>query len=791
METRAKITVKGVVQGVGFRPFIHRLAEEFGLRGWVKNTTAGVVMEVEGGKRNVREFYEEITLRKPPPAQIKEKKIIYQPTRGSQSFTIKESTSHQKKEVLISPDIAFCHECLKELRDSSDRRNQYPFINCTNCGPRFTIIKNLPYDRPLTTMRKFRMCPICQKEYKDISWRRYHAEPNACPQCGPEIELIKSRKSGKKEIGSIRYSGYNFKGLEALQATVELLKKGKIVAIKGLGGFHLACDATNGVAVERLRKRKGRPYKPFAIMVSDIETARKHCLVSQQEEELFSGWQKPIILLKKRKDSKISDLVAPNNNCLGVMLPYTPLHYLLFRSVSSCLSALVMTSANLSDQPIEINNQEAIDNLSHIADYFLIHNRDIYNRCDDSIVEIFSREPILIRRARAYVPSPVELDSKVASILACGAELKNTFCLTKENYAFVSQYIGDLKDYKTLQYYEQMLQRFEKLFGISPKIVAHDLHPDYLSTQYALNITRRRPKIMRIPVQHHHAHIVSCLAENKVKGRVIGVAFDGIGYGPDGNIWGGEFLVADCRDFQRIAQLKYLPLPGGDKAVDEPWRMAVSLLVETFGKRIPHIDFTDRWKKKIPIILGMIEKRINSPLTSSMGRFFDGVSSLLGICDVNTYEGQAAMELESAAQQLSSSSGNLLTQNYRYEIQEEKGTFIVEPAWIVRGIVEDLQRSVPKSVIAAKFHNSIADIIKEVSLKIKERTGISRVAFSGGVFQNRLLLGLALRKLTERGFICYYQKKVPSNDGGVSLGQAIIANEIVKKQKRGQSHFLL
>ena len=781
METRAKITVKGIVQGVGFRPFVHRLAEEFELKGSVKNTTVGVIIEVEGNKRNLKEFYDQITIRKPPPARIKEKKIVYQGPRGSRSFIIKESTSHQRKEVLISPDIAFCHECLKELKDNSDRRHKYPFINCTNCGPRFTIIKDLPYDRPLTTMRKFRMCPICQDEYKDISRRRYHAEPNACPRCGPEIKLVKSRKFERESVGSTTRSEYYLKGLEVLEATVQLLKKGKIVAIKGLGGFHFACDATNGVTVKTLRKRKGRPHKPFAIMVSDMETAKKHCLVSQEEEELLSAWQKPIVLLKKRKDSKISDLVTPNNNCLGVMLPYTPLHDLLFHSNSSSPSALVMTSGNLSDQPIEVSNQEAIDNLSHIADYFLMHNRDIYNRCDDSIVEIFSGDPILIRRARSYVPSPVELDSKVASILACGAELKNTFCLTKENYAFVSQYIGDLKDYKTLHYYEKMVGRFEKLFGISPKIIAHDLHPDYLSTQYALNITRRRPKIMRIPVQHHHAHIVSCLVENGVRGKVIGVAFDGIGYGPDGNVWGGEFLVADCRDFRRIGQLKYLPLPGGDRAVEEPWRMAVSLLVEAFGQRIPRIDFTDRWKKKVPIILGMIKKKINSPLTSSMGRFFDGVSSLLGICDVNTYEGQAAMELESVAEDLSASSGNLLAQNYRYEIREKEGTFIVEPGWIVKGIVEDLQRSVPTSVVAAKFHNSIANIIKDVSLKIKERIGLRRVAFSGGVFQNRLLLGLALRKLTEQGFICYYQRKVPPNDGGISLGQAIIANEIAKK----------
>ncbi|MDH5174652.1 MAG: carbamoyltransferase HypF, partial [Elusimicrobiota bacterium] len=539
--------------------------------------------------------------------------------------------------------------------------------------------------------------------------------------------------------------------------------------------------ATNSVAVKKLRQRKGRPYKPFAIMVSDMETAKKHCVVSRVEEELLSHWQKPIILLKKREDSKISGLVAPNNDSLGVMLPYTPLHYLLFLSFSSSPSALVMTSANLSDQPIEISNQEAIDNLSHIADYFLIHNRDIHNRCDDSIVQIFSQEPVIIRRARGYVPSPLELDSRVASILACGAELKNTFCLTKENYAFVSQYIGDLKDHKTLKYYEQMLRKFKKLFDITPEIVAHDLHPDYLSTQYALDIARRRPEIMRVPVQHHHAHIVSCLAENRVKGKVIGVAFDGIGYGADGNIWGGEFLVADCRDFLRIGQLKYLSLPGGDRAVAEPWRMAISLLADAFGMRIPRIDFIDRWKKKMPIIRGMVEKRINSPLTSSMGRFFDGISSLLGICDVNTYEGQAAMELESMAQKLSGPFGNLRNKNYGYEIRDEKGKLIVEPALIVKGIVEDLQRNVPGKVIAYRFHNTIADVIRDVSLKVKKRTGIGKVALSGGVFQNRLLLGLALRKLTERGFICYYQKKIPSNDGGISLGQAIIANEIVKK----------
>ncbi|MDH5662631.1 MAG: carbamoyltransferase HypF, partial [Elusimicrobiota bacterium] len=726
---------------------------------------------------NVKEFYNEITLRKPPPAEIREKKIIYRAPRGSQSFTIKESTSRQKKEVLISPDIAFCQECLKELQDSSDRRYHYPFINCTNCGPRFTIIKDLPYDRSFTTMKKFHMCPVCHNEYEDISWRRYHAEPNACPRCGPEIELIKSQESGKKSIDS----EHNPKGWEALRATVEFLKKGKIVAIKGLGGFHLACDATNSVAVKKLRQRKGRPYKPFAIMVSDMETAKKHCVVSRVEEELLSHWQKPIILLKKREDSKISGLVAPNNDSLGVMLPYTPLHYLLFLSFSSSPSALVMTSANLSDQPIEISNQEAIDNLSHIADYFLIHNRDIHNRCDDSIVQIFSQEPVIIRRARGYVPSPLELDSRVASILACGAELKNTFCLTKENYAFVSQYIGDLKDHKTLKYYEQMLRKFKKLFDITPEIVAHDLHPDYLSTQYALDIARRRPEIMRVPVQHHHAHIVSCLAENRVKGKVIGVAFDGIGYGADGNIWGGEFLVADCRDFLRIGQLKYLSLPGGDRAVAEPWRMAISLLADAFGMRIPRIDFIDRWKKKMPIIRGMVEKRINSPLTSSMGRFFDGISSLLGICDVNTYEGQAAMELESMAQKLSGPFGNLRNKNYGYEIRDEKGKLIVEPALIVKGIVEDLQRNVPGKVIAYRFHNTIADVIRDVSLKVKKRTGIGKVALSGGVFQNRLLLGLALRKLTERGFICYYQKKIPSNDGGISLGQAIIANEIVKK----------
>ncbi len=782
MQTRAKITVKGIVQGVGFRPFIHRLAERFGLRGWVKNSTTGVDIEVEGAGIKVRKFYDEITVSKPPAAQIKEKKIAYLIPRGSRSFTIRESTSRQRKEVLISPDIAFCHNCLVELKNSSDRRYKYPFINCTNCGPRFTIIKDLPYDRPLTTMKKFNMCHTCQNEYEDISERRYHAEPNACPRCGPEIELIKSRKSGRDYVVHLSDARQSLKGLKAVQVTVRLFKKGKIVAIKGLGGFHLACDATNRAAVEKLRKRKGRPHKPFAIMVSDMGTAKENCLVSQEEEELLSGWQKPIVILQKRRDSKVSDLVAPNNNRLGVMLPYTPLHCLLFNEVYSSLSALVMTSGNLSDQPIEISNKEAVNRLSHIADYFLLHNRDIYNRCDDSIVEIFSGAPVVIRRARGYVPSPVELDDEAESILACGAELKNTFCLARKKYAFVSQYIGDLKDYKTLEYYEEMIRRFQKLFGISPKIVAHDLHLDYLSTRYALNITHPGAKIMRIPVQHHHAHIVSCLGENRVRGKVIGVAFDGIGYGSDGNVWGGEFLVADCRDFRRIGQLKYLPLPGGDRAVEEPWRMAVSLLVEAFGKTIPRIDFMNRWGKNVPIILEMMEKRINSPLTSSIGRLFDGISSLLRICDVNTYEGQAAMELERVAEEACMSARDLLEENYTYEIREEKGTFIVEPALIVREIVDDLRKRVCASAIAYKFHNSIADMVRNVSLRVRGKTGIGKVALSGGVFQNRLLLSLTLRKLTEAGFICYHQKKVPCNDGGISLGQAIIANEIVRRR---------
>jgi len=781
METRAKIIVKGIVQGVGFRPFIHRLANEFGLKGWVKNTTSGVVMEVEGDKRNVRAFNGQITLRKPSPAEIKEKKIVYRVPRGYRSFAIRESSSHQEKEVLISPDIAICDECLKELQDKSDRRYHYPFINCTNCGPRFTIIKDLPYDRPLTTMRKFHMCSTCQNEYEDIARRRYHAEPNGCPQCGPEIELVRSRKYVGGATHSTGYSRFPLQGFRALETTKGLLKQGKIVAIKGLGGFHLACDATDDSVVKKLRKRKGRPFKPFAVMISDMETVKKNCLVSPEEERLLSGWPRPIVLLKRRKDSRISELISPNNNYLGVMLPYTPLHCLLFGDITSYLPPLVMTSGNLPDRSIEMNNQEAIDNLSHIADYFLMHNRDIYNRCDDSIVKISKGLPMVIRRARGYVPSPVELDFRVEPLLACGAELKNTFCLAKGNYAFISQYIGDLKDYETLKYYEEMVERFKKLFGITPQIVAHDLHPDYLSTQYALKISSGRDRIARIPVQHHHAHIASCLAENKVRGKVIGIAFDGIGYGADGNIWGGEFLIADCKDFQRIGQLKYLSLPGGDKAVQEPWRMAVSLLRDAFGKTIPDIDFVDRWRGKIPAIMEMIEKRLNSPLTSSMGRFFDGISSLLGICDVNTYEGQAAMELESMAEEGFSSSGKLSPPSYEYKIKEVADRFIVEPAFIIKEVVEDRKKGIPVPVIAAKFHNAVADMIMRISLRMKEKTGIDGVALSGGVFQNGLLLTLAQRQLTEQGFKCYYPKVLPANDGGVSLGQAVIANELVKK----------
>jgi len=834
MAKRVRVNINGIVQGVGFRPLVYRYAKRGNLAGWVSNTSEGVVIEVEGNSEKVDDFLKSLKSFPPPQAKITRLSTSLIPPQNDKQFEILPSIVHSQVKTQISPDIATCPECLEELSSPGDRRYLYPFLNCTNCGPRFTIIKDIPYDRNKTTMEKFMMCSQCQEEYQDPLNRRFHAQPNACPECGPQVTLVQSDEVVASEVSrlSLRAKRSNLEiatssalggllamtpnpktqssGVRAIKETVKLLKKGKIVAIKGLGGFHLACDALNEEAVRNLRQRKYRENKPFALMARDLEIAKKFCQVSPEEEELLLSVKRPVVLLKKktqivadsrRRLSQIVEQVAPNNKYLGFMLPYTPLHYLLFYELRTTnyesLSVLVMTSGNICEEPIAYENEEAVSRLSTIADYFLFHNRDIYTRCDDSVTRIFlpMKREMLIRRSRGYAPSPLTVPLIFKNeILACGAHLKNTFCLAKGNEVFISHHIGDLENLETLVALEKSVKHFKKLFAIEPAIIAHDLHPEYLSTKYAQNLLTLNSQLSTIPVQHHHAHIVSCLADNGVDNhKVIGVAFDGTGYGEDGNIWGGEFLIADYADFERKAHLKYLPLPGAEQAIKEPWRMAATYLYETYGEGFLrlNLDFTSRLNKsRWAVLEKMIKRRINSPLTSSMGRLFDAVSSLLGLRDEITYEGQAAMELEMAIKSVQSS--KFKVKSYKYGIEQEKKFFIIKPKEIIMGIVEDLKHSVPVGAISFKFHNTIVEMIVETCMKIRSdfnqnyklrtmNSELNEVALSGGVFQNIFLLDRTFNRLIEEGFRVYSHHQVPTNDGGISLGQAVIANAKFKE----------
>lgn len=758
---RARIIVRGIVQGVGFRPFIYRLASEHELKGWVLNSTEGVVIEVEGAWPNLQEFVANITLKAPPLAVIEKVESSFLPPIGYESFIIQASQEQEGKFVLISPDICVCPDCLRELFDPNDRRYRYPFINCTNCGPRFTITKDIPYDRPKTTMTAFQMCPSCEEEYHNPSDRRFHAQPNACPGCGPRVWLADATGSSLAE------------GEEAIVMARRLLSKGSIVAVKGLGGFHLACDATNDASVALLRERKRRVEKPFAIMSLDLQAVESYCYASQGERELLESPQRPIVLLRRKPYSTISDKVAPNNSYLGVMLPYTPLHYLLLekRGDETDTLALVMTSGNMSEEPIAITNQEALERLRTLADAFLLHNRDIHIRCDDTVTRVFEGKEAIIRRSRGYAPFPVRLNFETKPVLACGAELKNTFCVTKENYAFLSQHIGDMENLETLNCFESGIEHFKRLFRVSPEVVAYDLHPEYLAKKYALALKHGLGKGLKfIPVQHHHAHIASCLAENGLQGSVIGVAFDGTGYGQDGQIWGGEFLVCDFQHFERRAHLKYVVLPGSEAAIRKPYRMALSYLYHLPACLTTGLALFDRIDPmELAIVKRQIERRINSPLTSSCGRLFDAVSSLLGVCDVATYEGQAAIELEMLADES-------VEEGYHWPLPKGRFPLIIDEGSIFGDIICDLKAGVPTAVISARFHNALAEMVSEVCGIIRERDGLNKVALSGGVFQNLYLLKRTLSQLRKRGFEPYIHHQVPCNDGGIALGQAVIAN---------------
>ena len=752
---RFKIFIKGRVQGVGFRPTVYRYANQFNLSGFVCNTQKGVLIEIEGIEENLKNFIEKIKKYPPPRADIKEIKIIPVKIKGEKNFKIIKSKKDLKVEVEISPDIAVCKDCLKELFAKKDRRYLFPFINCTNCGPRFTIIKNVPYDRKNTTMNEFSMCEICQEEYENPLSRRFHAQPNCCFVCGPVLKLLDNK------------GNFICEGIEAIKKTSKLLKNGKIVAIKGIGGYHLACDAFNKKVIRILRERKKRYEKPFALMAKDLETIKKYCYVSKSEEKILESWEAPIVLLKK-KGEIFPEEVAPGNNYLGFFLPYAPLHHLIFHFEKN-LNVLIMTSGNFSEDPIIYQDNSALKLLKNISDFFLTHNRKIYINCDDSVLRIFNKKIYFIRRSRGFVPSPIIIPYNSKKIIfAVGADLKNTFAFTKENKVFLSQHIGDIGTFLSYQAYKNSVNLFKNILEIEPEIVICDMHPDYFSSKISKELF---PDLEKISVQHHHAHIASCMADNFSKNqKVIGVAFDGTGYGIDRNIWGGEFLICDYESFERRAHLKYFPLQGGEISIKEVWRIGAVYLYMVFGDTFLNlnIDFVKKIEiRKWEIIKKMVDKKINSPLNSSMGRLFDAVSSILNIREKISYEGQSAIELEMQIK-------NSKLPPYKYEIKKEKNLYIIDPEMILFEIVEDLKRKLNVGEISYRFHITVVDIIKNVCKILREENKINKVALSGGVFQNIFLLEKVVEILKKEKFEVLIHKQVPPNDGGISLGQAAI-----------------
>ena len=773
LPARKQISVRGVVQGVGFRPFVYRLAHDHGLTGWVLNHSGGVEIEVEGAPGALDAFVHALTTQAPPLACIVAVQVTDAPPNGYDHFEIRHSVAEEGRYQLISPDIATCADCWRELLDPTNRRYRYPFINCTNCGPRFTIIRDIPYDRPLTTMQPFTMCPACQHEYDDPLDRRFHAQPNACPVCGPYVWLEGTTTTGSPLAERD----------EAILLAGQMLLAGQVLAIKGLGGFHLACDATNAEAVLTLRARKGRPAKPLAVMMPSLEEVRRHCHVSDEEMELLSSQQCPIVLLHWRKDSTVVHEVAPANLYLGVMLPYTPLHHILLRDVGH---PLVMTSGNLSEEPIAQDNDEARRRLASLVDAFLLHNRGIYARYDDSVllnVQIpisSSQSPIStiqspIRRARGYAPFPVRLPFKTGPILAVGAELKNTFCLTRDDFAFLSQHIGDMENLETLEHFETTITLYQHLFRVEPECIAHDRHPDYLSTRYA-HSKIQDPKD-RIGIQHHQAHIAACLADNgwpAEGGPVIGVAWDGTGYGLDGNIWGGEFFVGDYRGFRRAAHLQYLPMPGGETAIRSPWRLALGYVYALLGE-LPELPGVSQQERRI--VRQQTDRYLNTPLTSAAGRLFDAVAALLGIRQRVTYEAQAAIELEMLATSWPAArSDETRPPAYPFDLAEGDDGFVIGLKRLFAALQADLAAGVSQAEIGWRFHHSMAEMIVTVCQRIAVAAGLWTVALSGGCFQNRLLLQLTVPHLEQAGFHVLVHHQVPCNDGGISLGQAVMAH---------------
>jgi hydrogenase maturation protein HypF len=767
---RRRLAVHGIVQGVGFRPFVYSLARELGLNGFVRNHSNGVHIEIEGLAQPVGQFETDLLSRRPPLAvidSVSAESIL--PTR-EEGFVIVVSAAAREESTPVSPDVTICDDCLRELLDPADRRYLYPFINCTNCGPRFTIIRDLPYDRLATSMALFRMCPRCEAEYHDPANRRFHAQPNACPVCGPQVSFIPASPGGGFEecASSI--------GAQAIHEVRAMLSAGATVAIKGIGGFHLACDATNTDALAELRRRKARFEQPFALMVRDLELIRSFAHVSVEEERLLCSRARPIVLLRARRPSAISPLVAPGNEYLGVMLPYAPLHFVIFDDMPLRDTPLAMTSANPSGTPIVRDNGEARLRLAGIADALLIHNRDIEVVCDDSVVRTFEDKPVPIRRSRGYAPMPVNLPREAEGIVAVGGELKATFCVTKGHFAYLSQHIGDMGTLETQEAFERALDHMLRLFRIEPRLVVCDLHPGYLSSQWAAGFAKARG-VPLLPVQHHHAHIAALSLEAALppEERVIGVAFDGTGYGTDGAIWGGEVLIANQTSFERFAHLRYVPFPGGDASIRHPARTALAHLfasgIEWGEKLAPLREFTDRERG---VLARQLSQRLNCVDSSSIGRLFDAVASLLNVRQRVTYEGQAAIELEALAER--GAAGEPI---YAFGIHEGRPV-VMDPSPVLKAIIADLKNAVARGVIGARFHRAIARMIADICKLAHDETGLSTVALSGGVFQNLLLLGEVVALLREAGMQVLWHRVVPANDAGLALGQVAIGLGVLR-----------
>ncbi|GFE57198.1 carbamoyltransferase HypF [Geobacter sp. AOG1] len=747
---RIRIEIEGIVQGVGFRPFIYRLADRHRLRGWVRNTGRGVLVEAEGESADLEPFLAAISSEAPPLAVITALRCMELSPTGEAGFAILASGDGESR-AMVSPDCDVCPDCLAELFDPTDRRYRYPFINCTNCGPRYSIITGTPYDRPLTTMASFAMCSACRAEYENPASRRFHAQPNACPACGPRLRLTTA--AGDDVAG------------DPLDGAIRLLREGRILAVKGVGGYHLAVDAGNEEGVRELRRRKQRDEKPFALMVPHLAAIADFALVDETEARLLSGTERPIVILRKKEANAIAPSVAPANGYFGVMLPSTPLHHLLLRET---FDALVMTSGNVTDEPIAFRDEEARNRLAGIADAFLSHDREIHTRVDDSVLRLFQGNPLFLRRSRGYVPRGVLLPASQKSVLAVGAELKAAVCLTRGNQAFLSQHIGDLQNAATLVSMDESVAHLQRLLDVQPEMVAHDLHPDYLSTAYAGGIA----DLPALAVQHHHAHLAACMAENGLEGETVGVIFDGTGYGLDGAIWGGEFLLGDYRGFRRVGQFRYVPLPGGDAAVREPYRMAISWLHRAYGATLfalPLPFLADVGETERGILLRMLERGINSPPTSSCGRLFDAAAAILGVRSRISYEGQAAIELEALAE------AGAAGEPFPFALSYEDDRQVLDFAPLFKAMTDELLAGGCRAGLARRFHATVALAAASVCDEVRKNSGVNRVALSGGVFQNRLLIEEMVMLLRVRGFEVHTHRLVPPNDGGIALGQAVIA----------------